>query len=535
MSQRQARGRRRSIGAQMDGGERVFWLEPSCWMHQVPRGAEASKPSACTGANGPSGRGSLPWVALLLARARRGYAPDARHSSSSGDPEKGSLEEARKSLAGGDGHKRGASLDQRSSSGARPASLLGAGGRGEAGDARPRALEHLLQEQEQHLIDHVLGSRSAAAAAPAAAVPGTVEGVARHVSALDVAHQRIMSQLHEQREKQRSKSGVGSGQAQEQAGARSAGEEEGGAAAAERSSGGRASSAGTRTSAGLSPVAAVREKAASISRPWHHDAPDKVRPRRALFPPRMPSLGADMHLPSRAVPRFVRCPARGAGRAPRRARAGRVGHRLSRCVRFVFCALDFLLASSGCALSAEKRRLDSAARRSVRCLPVLCGAGEWRGLPVAVKTVLYEATDESEHARAVMETAIAASVGHRNVVSARGEGGLDQAAGTHGLEGVEEGPPPRGSSSTSCRCGTTVLGAAAAAAAAGGHVPLRHQTRGRPQQRRAGRGRDCRCRGAARRLASYRAGCSLAVHTTSRKRRAFGALLRALCCGTATR
>ncbi len=44
-------------------------------------------------------------------------------------------------------------------------------------------------------------------------------------------------------------------------------------------------------------------------------------------------------------------------------------------------------------------------------------AGEWRGLPVAVKTVVYEATPgEEQAAAAVMETAISASVGHRNVV-----------------------------------------------------------------------------------------------------------------------
>ncbi len=36
---------------------------------------------------------------------------------------------------------------------------------------------------------------------------------------------------------------------------------------------------------------------------------------------------------------------------------------------------------------------------------------------MAVKTVVYEATDGAEHAAAVMETAISASVGHRNVVS----------------------------------------------------------------------------------------------------------------------
>ncbi len=35
---------------------------------------------------------------------------------------------------------------------------------------------------------------------------------------------------------------------------------------------------------------------------------------------------------------------------------------------------------------------------------------------MAVKTVVYEARDGAEHAAAVMETAISASVGHRNVV-----------------------------------------------------------------------------------------------------------------------
>ncbi len=45
-------------------------------------------------------------------------------------------------------------------------------------------------------------------------------------------------------------------------------------------------------------------------------------------------------------------------------------------------------------------------------------SGEWRGLPVAVKTMVYEATPgEEQQAAAVMETAISASVGHRNVVS----------------------------------------------------------------------------------------------------------------------
>ncbi len=53
----------------------------------------------------------------------------------------------------------------------------------------------------------------------------------------------------------------------------------------------------------------------------------------------------------------------------------------------------------------------------------LVRAGEWRNLPVAVKTMVFEAGggaggggSQLEHQRAVMETAIAASVGHPNLV-----------------------------------------------------------------------------------------------------------------------
>ncbi len=48
---------------------------------------------------------------------------------------------------------------------------------------------------------------------------------------------------------------------------------------------------------------------------------------------------------------------------------------------------------------------------------------------MAVKTVLYEASDGAEHAAAVMETAISASMGHRNVVSRSRQGRVRGAAG----------------------------------------------------------------------------------------------------------
>ncbi len=62
------------------------------------------------------------------------------------------------------------------------------------------------------------------------------------------------------------------------------------------------------------------------------------------------------------------------------------------------------------------------------------GAGEWRGLPVALKTLVFEAEHlplgppgaptatgkgqrVQKHNQAIMEAALAASLGHRNVVS----------------------------------------------------------------------------------------------------------------------
>ena len=47
----------------------------------------------------------------------------------------------------------------------------------------------------------------------------------------------------------------------------------------------------------------------------------------------------------------------------------------------------------------------------------MVAAGEWRGLPVAVKTVVFQSLDsEVAHAGVVSEAAIAAGLIHRNVV-----------------------------------------------------------------------------------------------------------------------
>lgn len=55
-----------------------------------------------------------------------------------------------------------------------------------------------------------------------------------------------------------------------------------------------------------------------------------------------------------------------------------------------------------------------------RCLPLMWlrrGAGEWRGLPVAVKTVVFQSREaEVAKSAVVSEAAIAAGLVHRNVV-----------------------------------------------------------------------------------------------------------------------
>ncbi len=70
------------------------------------------------------------------------------------------------------------------------------------------------------------------------------------------------------------------------------------------------------------------------------------------------------------------------------------------------------------------------------CLPpaVVCAAGSWRGLPVAVKTFVFEAweggsndtpaalAESKRMMRAVMETALSASLGHLHVVRAGARG-----------------------------------------------------------------------------------------------------------------
>lgn len=53
--------------------------------------------------------------------------------------------------------------------------------------------------------------------------------------------------------------------------------------------------------------------------------------------------------------------------------------------------------------------------RGMRCRG--CSAGEWRGLPVAVKTVVFQSRDaEVAKAAVVSEAAIACGLVHRNVV-----------------------------------------------------------------------------------------------------------------------
>ncbi len=120
--------------------------------------------------------------------------------------------------------------------------------------------------------------------------------------------------------------------------------------------------------------------------------------------------------------------------------------------------------------------LSSARREDTPTVPSLL-AGMWRGLPVAVKTTVFEAwegdgphdqrrggdaasTAHLRYVRAIMETAISASVGHQHVVRALGV-------------------RPTCSRSSCARRVHTVL-FLVPCVCAGGHVPLRHQARERP-------------------------------------------------------
>ncbi len=129
-------------------------------------------------------------------------------------------------------------------------------------------------------------------------------------------------------------------------------------------------------------------------------------------------------------------------------------------------------------------------------------AGTWRGLPVAVKTMVFEAWEgesdggavsknkaELRYLRAVMETAISASIGHMHVV--RGVGPLgERLSGASRVSWANLAHPAR---NPCC---------------SGGHLLPRHQAHGR---RQGGGGRQGAC------CASFGEGRKGSLHAAQRR------------------
>ncbi len=139
----------------------------------------------------------------------------------------------------------------------------------------------------------------------------------------------------------------------------------------------------------------------------------------------------------------------------------------------------------------------------------LADAGMWRELPVAVKTIVFEAWEGDaaaaaaaaagaaaggggqapnahfRSARAIMETAISASVGHRHVVRLRCALTIRRSSQRSQRSPDCRSPPlsmlrtlPRGAQTYGLRTAAKRCGVARAACCSGGHVHLRRQAHG---------------------------------------------------------